>query len=100
MRRTTHTLALVLMLVVLTGCPQNPATMNQAQVEAFLKENMSLKTVSMSPKQAGGGFTGTGEATDGIKYKIDVTQDAKEGKLSYAAESDSGDTRSGFKQVK
>lgn len=100
MRWTIQTLMLVFAFLGLAGCPQNPATMNQTQVEAFLKENMSLKEVAMTPNPAGGGFTGTGQATDGTKYKITVTQDLKEGKISYSAESDSGDTRSGFKQVK
>lgn len=100
MGRTIHMLGLVLALLVLAGCPQNPATMNQAEVEAYLKENISLKEVAMTPNPAGGGFTGTGKGSDGSNYKITVTQDLKEGKLSYSAESDSGDTRSGFKQVK
>lgn len=100
MRRTIHMLGLVLAVLVLAGCPQNPATMNQAQVEAFLKESMTLKEVAMTPNPAGGGFTGTGKASDGSNYKITVIQDLKEGKLSYSAESDSGDTQSGFKQMK
>lgn len=100
MRRAIHTLSLVLVFVALAGCPQNPATMTQAQVEGLLKETLSLKEVTIAPNASGDGFSGTGQAADGTKVKLTVTQDAKARKLSYSSENDSGDIDSGSIQLK
>lgn len=84
-------MAIVWLVVGLTGCGQNPATMGKAEVEAHLKEVLSLKSVSMDAKSGGGGFTGTGEANDGVNYTIDVVQDPQASQLSYTAKSKDGD---------
>lgn len=100
MRRTVHTLSVMLVLVALAGCPQNPATMTQSQVEGLLKETLSLKEVAITPNATGDGFSGTGKAADGTNVKLTVTQDAKARKLSYSSENDSGDIDSGSVQLK
>ena len=91
MRLAIHTLAIVLILVGLTGCPTNPANMGKAEVEKVLTDSLSLKSVSIEAKPQGGGFSGTGQGTDGIEYKIDVIQDPAQKKLSYTAESKNGE---------
>lgn len=100
MRWTIQTLMLVFAFLGLAGCPQNPATMTQSQVEVLLKENLSLKEVTIAPNATGDGFSGTGKASDGTKVKLTVTQDAKARKLSYSSEDDSGDINSGSIQLK
>ena len=89
MCRFIHTCALVVLFIGLTGCPQNPATMTQAEVEALLNKNLQFKTMTIAPNPAGGGYTGNGQATDGTKYKITVTQDVQARKLTYSAVSES-----------
>lgn len=91
MRLAIHTLAILFILVGLTGCPTNPANMGKAEVEKLLTDQLSLKSVSIDAKPQGGGFTGTGQGTDGVDYKIDVVQNAAEKKLSYTAESRNGE---------
>ncbi|MDB5339932.1 MAG: hypothetical protein JWN70_5551 [Planctomycetaceae bacterium] len=91
MRLAIHTLAIILILVGLTGCPTNPASMGKAEVEKLLTDNLALKSVTIAAKPQGGGFTGTGQGTDGVEYKIDVIQDAAQKKLSYTAESKNGE---------
>lgn len=100
MRRTIQWLMLVFVFLGLAGCPQNPATMTQSQVEGLLKETLSLKEVTITPNATGDGFSGTGKAADGTNVKLTVTQDAKARKLSYSSENDSGDIDSGSVQLK
>ena len=88
-------IAIVLVVVGLSGCVKNPAHMGKAEVEAHLKEVLALKSVSMDAKSGGGGFTGTGEANDGVKYTIDVVQNPKLSELSYTAKGNDGEDRIG-----
>ena len=97
MHRVIHLFAIALVIVVLTGCGKNPAYLGKADVEAHLKEVLSLKSVSMDAKTGGGGFTGSGQANDGDEYTIDVVQDPQQSQLSYTATSkkDRDDVRTG-----
>lgn len=97
MRQVISTLTLILVILSLTGCPKNPASLGKAEVEAMLKDKdkLDLKSITLDAKPQGGGYSGTGQGTDGTEYKIDVVQDPKESKLSYTAESQGGDILSG-----
>ncbi len=102
MRRIIPMWALVLVCFALTGCPQNPATMSQTEVEGLLKKNLEFKEMTITPNPAGGGYTGNGLATDGTKFKITVTQDKQARKLTYAAvsESDPDEVKTGSLELK
>src|SRR5262245_58997850 len=89
-----HTAAVVLIvLVCLPGCSNNPGTLSKSEVEGKLKDALKLKDVSLTANPEGG-YKGTGTAEDGTKYELTVTQDEKF--LSYAAKSEKGERKGGF----
>jgi hypothetical protein len=97
MRRAFSTVAIALVMIGLVGCPKNPANLSKPEVETLLKDQLTLKSVTIEAKPEGGGFTGTGQGSDGTEYKLDVKQDSKESKLTYTAESKNGEEiKSGF----
>ena len=92
----------VLLCLAIAGCQPNPATMPQAEVEALLQKSLAFKEMTITPNPGGGGYTGSGVATDGTKFKITVTQDVQARKLSYSAvsESDATEVKEGSLELK
>jgi hypothetical protein len=57
--------------------PKSPPTASalwtQEQVEAWIREDLGLVEMSLTPG-SGGSFTGTGKDARGVQYKLKVTQ--------------------------
>ena len=92
--RPTFMLVECCMLSPVCGCSSDPGSMTQGEVEDKLKGTLNLKAVSLTARPEGG-YTGTGQATDGTSYAITVDQKQADRSLRYSATSDKGELKAG-----
>ncbi len=76
-------------LLAFAGCDAaNPGKWPKETVEAKLTNSLTLTEISLSPKE--GGFSGTGVASDGETFKLEITQDPVAKKMVCEATGDRG----------
>lgn len=77
-----------LIALSLVGCA-HPGNWDAAKVKAHIEKSMELTDFTLEPSGKGV-FTGTGKAADGETYKLTVTQDEANKRLSWKYEGDRG----------
>lgn len=76
------------------GCANDPGSMTRGEVEARLRDELGLASVSLQ-EQPDGGYSGTGQRADGGRYAITVARKPADRSLWYTATSERGELKAG-----
>ncbi len=81
--------------ISLPGCSDNPGSWPQPKVEAKVAESLDLSQITLTPGTEQGVFTGTGKHAGGETFKLTVTQNASDKRISWEADGDRGTSEVG-----